>query len=87
VASGSAVLRDFGQNSRPVKKEEFRDAVRALLQEVPAQTRRAWDETHLFGWWLETSYKDPNVTWGSTAGTLWTRVKTMCADLIGPDAL
>jgi hypothetical protein len=69
-----------------VRKADFRTGVRSMLMSVPLETRRSWDETHLFGWWLEASHKDPNITWGSSASTLWSQVKMICADLIGPRA-
>jgi hypothetical protein len=68
------------------KSEEFRLSVRAHLQRVPLDIRRSWDQNSLFGWWLELSSKDPNVTSGRAAGELWLQVKESCMDLIGPHA-
>jgi hypothetical protein len=53
---------------------------------VPLDIRRAWDQNSLFGWWLEASSKDPNVTSGRAAAELWLQVKANCMDLIGPQA-
>jgi hypothetical protein len=69
-----------------MEKETFRKIVRDRLKQMPVESRRSWDQNSLFGWWLEESSKDPNVTSGRAAGELWMQVKATCMDLIGPQA-
>ena len=35
-----------------MNKEEFRQALRDKLANVPLESRKKWDDTKLFGWWL-----------------------------------
>lgn len=68
-------------------KEQFRQALRARLGEVPLKTRQTWDNTNLLVWWSEAQKEDSYLRWERAPGDVWQHVKGMCPDLIGPNAI
>lgn len=71
-----------------MKKEEFKQALRKKLGEVPFETRKKWDETNLFAWWGRAKAEDVDLTLDrSRADDLWQHVPGACRDLIGPKAI
>lgn len=69
-----------------MNKEDFRKALRDRLAKVPLETRKKWNETDLFGWWMKAK-EDSYLTWERASGDVWQHVKGMCRDLIGPSAI
>lgn len=70
-----------------MNKSEFEKAVRQELRRVSVDTRRTWDETDLFGWWMRTTSSHPQITWDRCRGDPWQTVKGICNDLIGDRAM
>jgi hypothetical protein len=73
-----------------MNRAEFQAAVRNQLRQVPLATRRAWTETDLFAWWMQTTEANPALVWIGGKGDPWRYVKGMCKHLIGertPSAL
>lgn len=66
-----------------MKKEEFRQAVRAKLQNVPVETRKQWNDTDLLVWWMKAKSEDPYLTWERCRGDLWQQIPGICRNLIG----
>jgi hypothetical protein len=73
-------IRDCGSF---MNRAEFQAAVRNQLREVPLATRRAWTETELFAWWMQTTEANPGLVWIGGRGDPWRYVKGMCKHLIG----
>lgn len=70
-----------------MKKEEFCNAVRNKLREIPLETRRKWKDIDLMSWWQKVKAKDSYLTWERAHGDIWQHVKGMCKDLIGSKAI
>ncbi len=69
-------------------KEEFRQAVRSHLQEVPHSERITWDGTKLYLWWDNIYRKHTYLRWERCPGNnIWGVVEPFCKDLIGPESL
>ena len=66
-----------------MKKEDFREAVRAELRKVSRDIRRDWGETDLFIWWNKAQAADSYLRWERASGDVWQYVKGFCDDLIG----
>jgi hypothetical protein len=66
-----------------MKKEEFRLALRDKLGKVPLETRKKWNDTDLYIWWLTAKAEDSYLTWERSRGDVWQYVPGMCRDLIG----
>jgi hypothetical protein len=70
-----------------MKEQDFENALRAELQNVPLETRKKWKDPDLHFWWLRVQAKDSYLTFESVYGSAWQYIPSMCRDLIGPDAL
>ena len=66
-----------------MNRAEFQAAVRNELRQVPLSTRRAWTDTELFAWWMQTIEAKPTLVWNGGRGDPWRYVKGMCKNLIG----
>ncbi len=66
-----------------MNRAEFQAAVRNELRLVPLATRRAWNHTELFAWWMQTIEAKPTLVWNGGRGDPWRYVKDMCKNLIG----
>ncbi|BDT60479.1 hypothetical protein MasN3_39730 [Massilia varians] len=67
-------------------KTEFQAALRVKLRAIPLATRKTWNDTALYIWWLEAKKDDPYLTWDRCPGDSWQWVPGMCRDLIGESA-
>jgi len=65
-----------------MNRAEFQAAVRNELRQVPLEIRRAWTETDLFAWWMQTTEANPALVWIGGRGDPWRYVKGMCKHLI-----
>jgi len=70
-----------------MKKEDFKRRLRGHLLKVPLETRKQWNDTRLFYWFLKVKSEDPYLTWNRCPGDVWQWVPGMCKDLIGPAAV
>lgn len=66
-----------------MNRAEFQAAVRNELRQVPLAARRAWTDTELFAWWMQTIEAKPTLVWNGGRGDPWRYVKGMCKNLIG----
>lgn len=70
-----------------MNKEDFKEAVRGKLRNVPLETRRLWSSTDLLEWWKQAKANDSYLSWEKCpGGDVWQWVRGMCSDLIGKDA-
>lgn len=69
-----------------MNKEDFQNRLHDRLRKVPLETRRQWNETDLLIWWGQAVAEDSYLTWERATGGIWQHVKSMCRDLIGPNA-
>jgi hypothetical protein len=67
-------------------KQDFRDAVRAALREVPLERRKTWDESDLSQWFFAERSKIGALQRSDGDGDPWQHLKSMCSDLIGDKA-
>lgn len=44
-------------------KTEFEAALRSKLRAVPVETRKTWNDTDLYIWWLDAKNSDSYLTW------------------------
>ncbi|REG60067.1 hypothetical protein B0G80_2850 [Paraburkholderia sp. BL6669N2] len=70
-----------------MKKEDFRQAIRTKLGQVPLETRKGWNGTDLLLWWLAAKDENSYLTLDHSSGDLWQRVHSLCIDLIGNAAV
>ena len=70
-----------------MEKQDFENAVRAVLRKIPLETRKAWTDADLFLWWSKTQAEDSYLTYEDARGSLWQYVPDMCNDMIGSDAI
>ena len=70
-----------------MKKQDFENALRAELRNVPLETRKKWQHTDLHFWWLRAQVRDSSLTYESAYGSAWQYIATMCRDVIGPNAV
>jgi hypothetical protein len=63
-------------------KEDFKQALRSKLGQIPVETRRGWSDNDLFIWWLKAKAADPYLVWERCPGDAWQWVPGMCSDLI-----
>ena len=70
-----------------MNKEDFKQALRQRIKEVPLETRKKWTGTELLIWWGQTKAKDSYLTWEKCPGDPWQWVSVMCNDLIGNEAI
>jgi hypothetical protein len=68
-------------------KEEFIQALRQKLSQVPLETRRTWDETSLFIWFQQVRKEDSYLRWGRCPGDVWQWVPGFCEYHYGPNAV
>ena len=69
-----------------MSKQQFRDAVRAALREVPLENRKTWDESDLSQWFFAERSKNLQLQRSDGDGDPWQHLKSMCSDLIGHKA-
>ena len=69
-------------------KEEYRREIRKRLGFVDLSERQTWLPIDVLGWWSDERKRDPSLarTCPPFNGE-WQEIKTMCADLIGPNAI
>lgn len=70
-----------------MKKEDFRQALRMRLMQIPAASRKTMTDYELLLWWNQIKQEDTYLTWERAPGDLWQHVQEMCRDLIGPSAV
>lgn len=69
-----------------VLDKNFVATVRIRLNQVPIERRQAWDIDNLYVWWFLVSSEDPYLSRLTQQTDRWPLVKSLCYDLIGPDA-
>ncbi|MGP1235768.1 hypothetical protein ACJ8I6_09450 [Serratia sp. CY37646] len=69
-------------------KEEFAQALRQKLSQIPLETRRTWNETDLFGWYMKATREDSYLRWERCpGGNPWHWVPGFCENYYGSNAL
>ncbi|HFT1084468.1 TPA: hypothetical protein ACXI7C_000797 [Serratia marcescens] len=68
-------------------KEEFARALRQKLSQIPLETRRTWNETHLFAWYMKAISEDSYLRWERCPGSPWQWVPGFCENYYGSNAL
>lgn len=69
-----------------MKKEDFQQAIRGKLGEVPLESRKQWNDTNLLDWWNKVRAENSYLTWDHHPDA-WPWVKGMCANMIGERAI
>ncbi|NNM51773.1 MAG: hypothetical protein HKM02_06050 [Pseudomonadales bacterium] len=69
-----------------VLDKNFIATVRIRLNHVPIERRQTWDLDNLYVWWFMASTEDPYLNRLTQQSDKWSQVKSLCADLIGPQA-
>lgn len=70
-----------------MNRQDFRQAVRQKLSNVPLATRRAWKGTDLLIWWQTAKTEDSYLRLDGCVGDDWQEVHGMCVDMIGEQAV